>query len=411
MYGLASKREEITTMLAKMRQGQYKLNGVNYDRPRNITLRQYLAQNFKDANGKGLTPGHLFSELGIDPSYHTAQDLYQREMGDLVAEFVREGVRRGQGTAQREMLADLRKALQSFAITGEQSGGERWITPEVFMDPVMRGAIQSTFFQDLIIREVMVKQPTVTMPKIERSDAARSESAEGATAEVGSVEFGKKSVELKKYKKGIEITDEAILFNSLDLLSIFMEDLGAMLGADQNNDAVSVIISGDQDDNSEAAAVIGVEDTAEGFQYLDIIRVWVRMSLLNRRSTSIIGNEETALNYLNLPEVKNKNQIGSAMLATTLKTPLPTDQDLYVSVEVPANQLVFEDSSKTLVQLTARSLMIESDRDVKKGLNGSYAQVWSGFSNVQRDSRVVLDKSVAFADQGWPSWMKAYGQA
>lgn len=415
MYGLQAKLPEIFANLAAIRKGPHKVNGVSFDRARNISLRQYIAQNFKDSNGRPLSPGHLFSELNIDPSYTSANELYQREMGELVSEFVREGIRRGLGQAQREMLADIRKALQQLAITGEHSGGERFITPEVFMDPVLRGAIQNGFYQDLIIREVMVKQPTVTVPKIERSDAGREESGEAVTAEVGTVNFGKKTVEIEKYKKGIEITDEAILFNSLDLMAIFFEDLGAMLAADMNTDAVEVIISGDQDDLSEAAAVIGVASTVEGFQYIDILRVWVRLSLLGRRSTSIIGNEETALDYLDMPEVKSKNQLGSAMLQTNLKTPLPTDQDLYVSVAVPANQLVFEDASKTLVQLTARALMIESDRDVKKGLNGSYAQIWSGFSNVQRNSRVVLDKSVAFNPTvgqagGWPTWMKAYGQ-
>lgn len=198
-------------------------------------------------------------------------------------------------------------------------------------------------------------------------------------------------------------------------MSIFFEDLGAMLAADHNNEAVLTIVNGDQADLSEAAAVIGVEDTLLGFQYKDIARVWVRLSLLNRRSTSVIGNEETGLDYLDMAEVKNKDQIGSALLSTNLKTPLPTDQDLYISVSVPDDQLVFVDASKTLVQLTARSLMLESDRDVKKGLNGSYAQVWTGFANVQRNSRVVLDRSIAFDPVvgevgGWPAWMKAYGQ-
>jgi hypothetical protein len=408
-YGLKSKTNEIFEGLCAMRRGGYMEAGIKHERPRNITLRQYLAYKFKGPNGEALTPGHLFSELGIDPTYTSANELYGMDEGWLVAEFVREGIRRGMGQAQRERLDEMRRGLASFAITGEHSGGERWITPEFFMDPVMRGAVQSVFYPDLVIREVMVPQPTAIVPKIELSDAGTSESGEGATAEVGTINFGKKNVEITKSKKGIEITDEAILFNSVDLMSIFFEDLGRILGADLNSLAVGVIIDGDQDDGSEAAAVIGVEDTVVGFQYKDIVRVWVRLSLLGRRSTSIIGNETTAIDYLDLPEVKNKQFPGGALLPTNIKTPLPTDQDLYVSVRVPDDQLAFEDASMTLIQLTARSLMVESDRDVKKGLNGAYAQIWTGFTNFQRNSRVVLDRSIAFAGNEFPSWMTPYG--
>jgi hypothetical protein len=411
MYGLATKTPEIFAGLNAARTGPHTdAKGVKRKFARNLTLEQYLGQYFKDPNGKGLHAGHLFSELGIDENYTSATDLYQMGQGELVAEFVREGIRRGMGAAQREQLENIRKALTSFAITGEQSGGERWIAPEYFMDPVMRGAVQSVFYPDLVVREVMVPQPTAVIPMIELSDAGTAESSEGATSEVGVVNFGKKTVEITKEKKGIEITDEAILFNNVNLLSIFMEDLGRLIGSDLNDLAVVIIMDGDQADHSEEAAIIGVDDPNLGFQYVDITRVFVRLSLLGRSSTSIIGNEETAVDYLNLPEVKNKQFPGGALLPTNIKTPLPTDQDLYVSPAVTDDQLVFEDSSRTLVQLTARPLMVESDRDIKKGINGAYAQIWTGFANLQRNSRVIMDRTVQFNPVngqagGFPLWM------
>jgi hypothetical protein len=411
MYGLKAKTTEIFHNLTAMRRGDYTdAQGRHQGRPRNITLRRYLAENFKDGSGRGLEPGHLFSELDVDPAYTSAQDLYAMDQGDLVVEFVREGVRRGMGQAQREQIAELRKAIASFAITGEQSGGERWITPEYFMDPVLRGAVQAVFYPDLVVREVMVPQPTVRIPLIQLSDAGTAESGEAVTAEVGTVDFGSKDVTITKEKKGIQITDEAILFNSVDLMSIYFEDLGRLIGQDLNDLCVVVLMDGDQADHSEEAAIIGVDDPNIGFQYIDVTRVFVRLSLLGRASTSIVGNENTAVDYLQIPEVKNRF-LGSPLLSTNLKTPLPTDQDLYVSPAVPDDQLTFEDSSRTLVQLTARSLMVESERDVRKGLNGAYAQIWTGFANLQRNSRVIVDRTVQFNATdgqagGFPTWMQ-----
>jgi hypothetical protein len=414
MYGLKTRYDEIFATLEAMRKGPYTdSKGRAWKTARDISLREYISENFETPNKESLSVDHFLHELGVDEFHTTANDLYGQGRGELVAEYVREGIRRGMGLHYRDAVEKFRKAVRSFAITGEQSGGERWVTPEFFLDPVMRGAIQANFYADLVIREIMVSQPTATVPKVELSDASpRKKRTEGATRTVGTVTYGSKQVTLQEFEKGIEITDEAIMFNTLDFISIYFEDLGGMLGADLNNECVYVLINGDQADGSEAAAVIGVEDTAAGIQYLDILRIWVRMSIMNRRSTSIIGNETTLVEYLDLPEVKNKNQIGAALLQTNVKTPLPTDQDAYASVEVPADSLAFEDNSKTLVQLTAKALMIESERSVKKSLNGSYARIWSGFSNLQRNSRVVLDASKDFATYPFPSWMAAYtGQA
>ncbi len=412
-YELKAKYDEMMRGIDAMRKGPYTdLAGKQHQRPRDITLRQFIEENYKGLDNQPLSTGHLLADLGIEENRTTAKDLFSSGYGEVALEYVREGIRRGMGLAYREQLAAMRKAIASFAITGEQAGGERFISPEVFLDPVMRGAVQATFYPDLVVREIMVPQPAAVVPKIELSDAATKPRTEGATHRVGTVVFGKKTVEIGEFERGIEITDEAIMFNTLDLLSIFFEDLGRMLGADLNNDAVRVLTDGDQADGSEAAAVIGVQDILEGFQYMDVLRVWTRLALLGRRSTSIIGNEITAVDYLNMPEVKNKQFNGSALLQTNVKTPLPTEQDLYVSTAVAADQLAFEDNSMSMVQLTAKALVIESDRDVKKGLNGSYARIWTGFSNLQRNSRVVIDRTLDFNAVGganqFPTWMAPY---
>jgi hypothetical protein len=378
------------------------------DHPRNITLRQHMQEEFN------LEVEHLYAELGIDPQTTTVQELYgmKNDVKHLMPEIITDGMRRGMGIAQRESLQAMREGLVSQSpILSEGAGGQRWITPEVFQDPVMRGAVQSVFYPDLVVREVMIAQPQTTLPHFDLSDASMQDSEEGATIGEGSVTYGSKDVKVKTRTQGIKMTYDAIRFNTLDLASIFFMDVGRLLGNKLNSDCVNVIINGDQADLSEQAAVIGVKDTGAGFQYFDILRVWVRLSLLGRQSTSIIGNELTALDYLELPEVKNKQFTGSPLLRTTLKTPLPTDQDLYVSTKVPANQLVFQDSSLTIVQLTAQPLMVESDKIISKRIAETVASIMTGFANLQRNSRVVLDKSQAYAGgYVFPAWMSPFSE-
>lgn len=382
--------------------------------PRNIGLRAYLSEQFD-----GMSPGKFYHELGVNPYSTTVQQLMaDGDNAFLMAEIMRDGILQGMGLAQRERMEAVRRAQVSQALTGGQgvvsqsgvlgSGHPTFIQPEVILDPVSRGAVQSVFYPDLIMREVMVSQPTVTVPLLDLSEASLAESDEGVTIETGSVKYGKKTVEVKKKAKGIEYTYESLMFNNLDLVSIYFVDFGKLLGHGLNNMCVETILDGDQADGSEAAAVIGVEDTDEGIQYGDVLNVWIQLALLGRMSTSIIGNARSGRKYLELPEVKNRQNAGSVLLPTRVKVPLPTEQDLYLSTKVGGEKLAFQDSTIALVQITAQALMLEAEKIASRQIQGTYASIFTGFVNIQRNARVVLNPAVAFADAGFPDWMQPF---
>ena len=100
---------------------------------RNISLRQHLHEQYQ------LTPGHLFSEIGIDPERTTVDQLMADEDNRyLLPEIIRESMLRGMGLSQREQLAQLRRNIVSQApVLSEANGGQRFISPEVFLDPVL----------------------------------------------------------------------------------------------------------------------------------------------------------------------------------------------------------------------------------------------------------------------------------
>jgi hypothetical protein len=375
--------------------------------PRDVTLRQHIAENYKDSNGP-LTPAHLFEELKINPYVTPVKELMADEDTKwLVYEFARAGVRRGMGLEARDELASLRKAIRSFAITGEQGGGKAWISPQVFTDPVMRGAIQSAFYNELIIREISVNNTKVTMPRLEISDSALVDSEEAATIEEGTVTYGDKDVKITKLGKGIKVTDEAVMFNSIDFVALYFEQLGRKFAAKLNGKAVTCLVNGDQADLSENAAVIGVADTVEGMTYRDVLNIWVHLGLIGRMANTLVGNVEMSVDYLDLPPVKNRNQIGTALLPTNLRTPVPSSADLFPAPQVADDQIIVVDPSVTMVQLTAQALKGESERFASKGLTGTYFTVYTGFAIVQRDGRVVLDRTLDIAAHDFPSWFDA----
>lgn len=402
-YGLKKKVKEMILGMDAARQ--------NPERSRDIGLRQFMAENYKDANGGQLAPEHLYSELNINPHHTKVKDLMaDNDAKYLFAEIVRDGVRRGLGTVQREQLAAARQRLASFAPVTADGGSQRFLSPEVFLDPVNRGVVQSMFYPELIVREETVSQPTVTIPKLELSDATLKDSGEAATIEEGSVTYGSKDVKLQKKARGLKVTYEAMQYNSLSLAQLFFEDAGRILGHTLNRMAVEAIIDGDQADGSEAAAVIGVANTTNGITWYDLVRVAIQFGLIGRTAMQAIGNATTALNYLNLDEVKNKQFAGIPLLPTMIKTPLQMPEELYASLEVPANQLVIQDSSMSLVQLTSMPLMVETEKIISKQIEASYTSITTGFAKLQRNASIIIDGSIAFSSNGFPTYMNPFSE-
>lgn len=406
MYGFKAKLHSMIVAMDALRD-----IGTGGRLPRDITLSQHIVETMKDGSGNALSLNHLLAECGVNLYTTPVQQLMaDNDLRWLVYEFARAGVRNGMGITARQEMAALRQALKSFAITGEQGGGKAWISPQVFTDPIQRGAIQAAFYQDLVIREITVNNTKVTMPRIEIGDSTLVDSNEAATIEEGTVIYGDKDVKVSKLAKGIKITDEAVMFNSLDFLAIYFEQLGRRFAARLNGKAVTCLINGDQADLSENAAVVGVADTSEGMTYRDMLYIWTRLGLIGRFGNALVGNVAMTVDYLDLPPVKNRNQIGSALLPTTLHTPVPSSADIWAAPQISDNKLVVVDPSVTMVQLTAQALKGEAQRFAEKGLTGNYFTVYTGFAIVQRDGRVVLDRSLEItpgSTNDFPSWFDA----
>ena len=227
---------------------------------------------------------------------------------------------------------------------------------------------------------------------------------EGSTIEEGTVSYGHKKVVIKVKGRAIKISYEAIMFNSVSLTQLFFVDFGRMFSLGLSGDCVDVVINGDLADGSEAAAVIGVQ-TATQFAYRDFLRVGIRFNMLGRTGTVAIGGEDTCGEYLDLPEVKAKQNTGAALMPVKFKSAVQTPEDLYASHKVAANRIAIVDTNVSLVKLTAQPLLLENDKIISKRLHEAVASTITGFAKLQRNGSIILDKSLAFAGNGFPTWM------
>jgi hypothetical protein len=322
----------------------------------------------KDESSINLTMDELLEELGINPAIDT---------------------------------------LDAIINTGDMN--VRWIIPEIIRKAIRVGLRSAPIWPSITAMEMDTTQKKVTMPYLNMSDAAPRKVNEGETITMGNVSYGDKTVEVFKIGRGIKIPYEVIQFVSIDVISLFLQDFGIKLGHALDTLAINVLLNGDQADGSAAAPVIGVA-TANTKVYRDFLRPWVRGSRMGRLFNTIIGGELAALDTLDLTEFKTRQASGPTFATLNMKTPVPNEADYYVHGNVPANQEILLDKRFGLIKMNVIPLLIESEKIISNQTFETYATLTTGFSKMFKDSALILDKSVAFSSNGFPSYMDVDAQ-
>lgn len=271
----------------------------------------------------------------------------------------------------------------------------RWIIPEIIRDAIQLGIKDAPFYPTLIAGDQSVNGLQVTMPYINPSDAAPAKVNEAETIPLGQVSFGQKQVKIFKIGKGIKITDEVKNYVALDVLGIYFRDFGIQLGYALDNLAITTLLNGNKADGSEAIGTIGVASTSDGLTYKDLLKIWIRGSRFGRNFKTMISGEDMALGMLDLDEFK-KRESGSTQARLNLKTQIPASSDLYIHGGVADDSVLMVDPTSALIKLTAKALMLESERIVSNQTEAMYASLTTGFSKMFMDASVLLDSGTAF---------------
>ena len=269
----------------------------------------------------------------------------------------------------------------------------RWLIPEIIRTAIVSGIRKAPFYPNLIAHDEKVSNLKVTMPHINMSDAAPAKVNEAETIPLGDISYGEKSVSIFKIGKGFKLTDEVRNYVSIDVLGIYLRDFGIQLG--YALDSLAMV---------ESAPVIGVYTPTAGTQYKDLLHVWVRGSRLGRNFQNIIGGEDQAIEMLDLKEFKERKQ-GTTDATLNVKSPVPNQANFWIHPNTPDNQLLLVDSSAALIKLTAKELMLESERIVSNQTQATYASLTTGFCKMYHDAALLLDSTKNFSATSFPSFM------
>lgn len=384
-HGFAANLPQYMAKLDQIRQGNVPdVKGKKIPRAKSFSM--FLAEECPDVE-----VGHVYSECGFDPQFTDVETLVDDDNGKfLLREVMGDAIGRGMNIKQ--------------AAIGSEVGSDTFISPAVYSEPINRGAVQAGYYSNLITREVAIPTPSHIMPYFDLTEIQMEKTNEGETVRKGRVKGSQKTVKIHKRTRGADITYEAIRYNTIDMLSIYFEQLGRIWARDLNDEAVGVLFNGDESDQDESAAAIGVNNTGTGLTYDDdFLYVWLRMLKMGHRPNVIIGREDVITKVLKLTEFKNRQQ-GTPLVNVNMQTPLPTDVDAYINDAAPANHLGFVDTTASLVQVTAMPIMMESGKVISKQIEEHIWSVTTGFANLLRYGRCWIDLATARSGKDFPAW-------
>lgn len=352
------KREDFAKELPQMVQqlDAYRQGSQN-KKPVDITLGELTTGKW------GITQDELFEKLDINPKIDTMENIFTMPQQDV-----------------------------------------RWIVPEIIRSAITLGMRQAPFYPEIIASDQSISGLSAIMPMINMSDAAPAKVNEAETIPLGDVSFGQKSVSLFKIGKGFKLTDEVRNYVSLDVLAIYLRDFGVQLGYAMDTLAMDVVINGNKPDGSESAPVIGVYETTNGITYKDLLHIWVRAARMGRNFTTMIGGEDQAIEMLNLPEFKERHS-GTTEATLNVKSPVPKNANFYIHPGTPDQGLLLIDTTAALIKLTAKQLMLESERIVSNQTQAIYATLTTGFSKMYQDAALILSAEKEFTGFGFPEFM------
>ncbi len=250
-----------------------------------------------------------------------------------------------------------------------------WLVQQVIRESIRLGLRDTPIYPHLIADTKVVDKYSVIMPHINMSDN------EAETSPV--VSIGTKTAELSKpVTINLKLTDEIVNNVTLNLLSVFLKDVGIKLNRAIDTLAINTLINGDQSDDSDKCAAIGVK-TKGSFDDLDFLRARTRLSRLGKAPTCIILSENAYLDVYKLPEFKK----------------LPH----YVHEAMPEDKVMLVSKNDAMIKLDAFAMTVKYSKYIQH--THIYVHLpKTGFATLFRNGRLILDKSKEFSSQGFPKW-------
>ena len=214
---------------------------------------------------------------------------------------------------------------------------------------------------------------------------------EGAEIPTTEIKVNNHAVALRKRGRMLVASYEAIRFQSLDLFSVALRDIGNQIMRQHLEDAVNVLINGDGTANQDAAPTYAIgtspiSGTAGTLTYAQMVEFWNTFDPYTMNT--ILAAPDTMVKLLNCTEFKNP--LSGLNFAGTGDPSTPLGAKLIRCAAVPSGKLIGLDRGYALEQISVGDVAVEYDRLIDRQLERAAITSISGFAKLYKEASKVL---------------------
>lgn len=360
-----SFREEIFEPLLKFR-------GADGGPGMDTSLDKFMAEHLgmKNDRGEALTKQDLYLEMGQMPWEITLHNLIHRQ-----DDF--------------RFLAG--EEIRDLVVEGLQADG----------------GVQAWYQQLCMTTGEPVGAMTATTPRIEFLDAGPAKVGEGETLPLARISTAERGVRCTKKGRTIELTDEVRKSCPINLLGPYLAEVNAVIVAQKNDHVVDTQLNGDQRSGGDEAVVVGIA-TPGTLIYDDIDNVWIFGADINQQWFNLVTNRATAQIVRKLTEFRDQKGTGGTRVQLKPVNDIePSELPHFISRRMGDGKLMFVNNQRSTRELVFMPMQVENARYPERMVSAITVATITGYENVNKRARIVVDIQKAFATYGFPAeWEK-----
>lgn len=219
---------------------------------------------------------------------------------------------------------------------------------------------------------------------LDEDELALAMVSEGSYLPKVEIKSAEHTILIKKYGRYLEATYEAIRRKRANVVSLFLRAVGVQIQRDKFVDAVNVLVNGDG--NSNAAPSQNTK-TSGTLTYADLIEFV--LSFDPYKVNVLLCDQAAASKLLNLEEVKHPAV--SQDFQVSGESIQLFGADLIVDKSVPANKIIGLDRRFALQEVYETGVVTESERLIRRQIEGTAVSEVAGFAKVIASASKVLN--------------------
>ena len=212
---------------------------------------------------------------------------------------------------------------------------------------------------------------------------------EGGTIPETEIKTRENLVKLNKRGRMLVASYEAIRFQRLDLFSVMLRQIGNQIMRMHLDDAISVIVDGDGNENPAQSLTVGDETiggTSGSLTYAELLALWNTFDPYTMNTMLVAP--DVMLKLLQCAEFQNPltglNFQGTGELGN------PLGAKLIKTAAVPAGKFIGLDKNYALEMISCGDVTVEYDRLIDRQLERAAITSISGFAKLYTEASKVL---------------------